>query len=347
MRKFLGLLGASVLMLAAAACGKPPTASASSADLVFDSVEEMVAAAEKEGTVLVYTDFLPTDTEALKKAFKHRYPKVDLQIQRIGGTDLIARYEGELEAGAPSADVVISGQPDYYSGAVDRGMIVPLRDTGVLGFVPDFPKKYIYDELDTALIQAIQSGLVYNTQHVPAGKVPSTWEDLLDPFWKGKVLSYSSSGLDNINQLLTLNSLAEKYGTGFLDNLAGQLGPAQGGLQPIHSAVGAGEAWLAMQSLPFVVNAMKAEGAPVEFVPMAHAYWPTHGFGVSAKAPHPASARLLSYFLLTPEGSESVNTGEGSYGPYDDIPDTFAEPTLKRMREVKERRDQLLGPFKN
>ncbi|MER5182535.1 extracellular solute-binding protein [Streptomyces sp. NPDC002896] len=347
MRKFLAPLGASALMLVAVACGKPPTASASDADVVFGSVEEMAAAAEKEGTVLVYTDFLPTDAEALKKAFKRAYPKINLQVQRIGGTDLIARYEGEMEAGAPSADVVISGQPDYYAGAVDRGMIVPLRDTGVLGFVPNFPKKYIYDELDTALIQAIQPGLVYNTEHVPGGKVPKTWEDLLDPFWKGKVVTYSSSGTDNTNQLMALNLLVKKYGSGFLDKLAGQLGPDQGGIQPMHSAVGAGEAWVAMRSLPFMVEAMKAEGAPVEFVPMADAYWPTHGFGMSAKAAHPAGARLLSYFLLTPEGSESVNTPVGSYGPYDDIPDTYVPPTPKDMRDVKERSDELLKPFKN
>jgi iron(III) transport system substrate-binding protein len=347
MRKFLALLGATALMLVAVACGKPPTAGASVADLVFGSVKEMTVAAEKEGTVLVYTDFLPADTEALKKAFKREYPKINLKIQRIGGTDLIARYEGELEAGAHSADVVISAQPDYYADASDRGMIVPLRDTGVLDLMPDFPKKYIYDELDTALIQAIQPGIVYNTEHVPAAKAPKTWEDLLDPFWKGKVVTYSSSGTDNTNQLMALSLLVKKYGSGFLDKLAGQLGPDRGGIQPMHSAVGAGEAWVAMRSLPFMVAAMKAEGAPVEFVPMADAYWPTHGFGVSAKAAHPAAARLLSYFLLTPEGSESVNTSVGSYGPYDDIPDTYIPPTLKDMRDVKERREELLKPFKN
>ncbi|MFF4835198.1 extracellular solute-binding protein [Streptomyces sp. NPDC001315] len=347
MRKFLALLGATVLMLVAAACGKPPTASASGADLVFSSVKEMTAAAEEEGTVLVYTDFLPTDIKALEKAFKRAYPKIDLRIQRIGGTDLIARYESEVEAGAPSADVVISAQPDYYADAARRGVIVPLRDTGVLDFVPDYPKKYIYDDLGTALIQTIQSGLVYNTRHVPAGKVPKSWEDLLDPFWKGKILSYSSAGLDDINQLLTLNLLAEKYGTGYLGKLAAQRGPSQGGLEPMHSAVAAGEGWLAIQSLPFVVESMKAEGAPVEFVSMPDAFWPTHGFGVSAKASHPAAARLLSYFLLTPKGSESVNTGVGSYGPYDHIPDTFVPPTLKQMQQAKERHDELIGPFKN
>lgn len=344
MRKLRVLLGAGASLILLAACGSAPAAENREVE-DYGSLDELVAAAEEEGSVLVYADLFENDTIALEEAFEKEYPGIDLQIQRLGGTDAITRFEEETEAGAPTADVITVAQADYYPEAIDRGTIVSLRDTGVLEFVPNYPEEYILDDFGTALTQAIEAGFAYNTAKVPADKVPTTWEDLLDPFWKGKVLTLDFDGT-NVNQLVTYARVADEYGTDFIADLADQLGAPQGDLVPMHEAIAAGEGgYLTLMSLGFLVEGMKAQGAPVDFAPVPPSYWPIHGFGVSAQAQHPAAARLLAQFMLTPEGGDALNTGPGSFSAYDDMPDSFAPPTLQEIKDAKARKDELVDAF--
>lgn len=345
MRKFRAVVGIAVAALMLAACGnKPPSTTAS--DTKYDSVDSLVAAAKDEGSVVLYTDMLPTDIASLSAAWKKAYPSIALKIQAISGTDLITRFESEASAGNPSADVISSAQVDYYRTAADKGLIVPLQKTGVLPLVPDYPKKYVYNDLDTALIQAVPSGFIYNTKLVPPDKVPSSWTDLLDPFWKGHISAASADGMNNTNYLLTYSELKQQYGAEFLPKLANQLGPSAD-FQPMQAAVGAGQSYLGIQSLKFVVDGMKAKGAPVGFVALNPTYWPIHGFGVSAKAPHPAAARLLAEFLLTKDGSHSVSGSDGEYGPYDQLPASYKAPTYSEITGLAKQADELIGPFRS
>lgn len=346
MRKFRALAAIVTAAMLLAACGNRPTSSTAAASATYTSLDSLVAAAKKEGSVVLYTDMLPTDEQSLTAAWKKAYPQITLKIQSISGTDLITRFESEVSAGTPSADVIASGQIDYYRTAAGKGLIVPLEKTGVLKLVPDYPKQYVYDDLDTALIQAVPSGFIYNTKKVPANKVPKTWEDLLDPFWKGHITAADADGMNNANYLLTYSKLVDQYGTSFLPKLAAQLGPSAA-FQPMQAQVAAGQSYLGLQSLQFIVDGMKAKGAPVGFALVDPTYWPIHGFGVTTKASHPAAARLLAEFLLTKDGSHSVSGGVGEYGPYDQIPATFKPPTYDEITGLSSKADQLLGPFRS
>lgn len=345
MRKFRAVLGIAVAALMLAACGnKPPSLTASEA--TYDSVDSLVAAAKKEGSVVLYTDMLPTDIASLSAQWKKTYPSIALKVQAISGTDLITRFESEASSGNAAADVISSAQVDYYRTAAGKGLIVPLQKTGVLPLVPDYPKKYVYDDLDTALVQAVPSGFIYNTKLVSPDKVPHAWTDLLDPFWKGHISAANADGMNNTNYLLTYSELTQRYGADFLTKLAGQLGPSAD-FQPMQAAVGAGQSYLGIQSLKFVVDGMKAKGAPVGFVALNPTYWPIHGFGVTARAPHPAAARLLAEFLLTKDGSHSVSGSDGEYGPYDQLPASYKAPTYSEIKGLAKRADELIGPFRN
>lgn len=340
MRKLCALISVAAVLVLPAACGKPPGSSAKAVD--SGTLGGLVAAAKKEGGVLLYTDMLPADTKRLQAAWGKTYPGINLQIQTISGPDLLTRFESENESGAPSADVVASAQPDYYANASKRGLIIPLKETGVLKLVPNYPKKYVFDDLNTALIQAVPSGFIYNTKEIPADKAPRDWPDLLNPIWRGKVLSKK---LTDINALVMLARLREAYGEKFLGQLRAQFGPTQGGFQPMQAAVGSGDAAAAIQSLEFIVSAMQKQGVPVKFVPVSHVPWAVHGFGVSAKATHPAAARLLAQFLLTPEGSKSVSSSVGEYGPYDEIPKQFVPVTLAEIEQVRKDTKEIRAAF--
>lgn len=341
--RVVACLVAVALLLAA--CGNKPVATASESTQQYASLDALVAAAQKEGSVVLYADFLPADVQALSAAWAKKYPTITLKIQSISGTDLPTRFESEVHAGTPSADVIATSLASYYRTAAGKGLIVPLEKTGVLKMVPNYPKKYIWDDLDTALIQAVPTGFIYNTKLVPPDKVPTGWNDLLDPFWKGHITAAPANTTTDTNSLLAYKKVEEKYGPDLLPKLSGQLGPSMA-FQPMQAAVAAGQSYLGIQSVPFVVDALKAKGAPVGFIELPWQYWALHGFGVSAHAPHPAAARLLAEFLLTPEGSHSVSSGDGSYGPYDKLPSAFPVPTYSQMQSIGAEADHLLAPFK-
>lgn len=344
MRKRQALVALALVSLLLAACGNKPVTSASAAH--YNSLDQLVSAAEKEGSVVLYADFFPDDDKALAAAWAKKYPKITLKIQSVDGTKLQTRFESEVHVGAPSADVITTSLLNYYRTAAGDGLIVPLEKTGVLKFVPDYPKKYIWDDLDTALIQGVPTGMVYNTRKVPSDQVPKDWNDLLDPFWKGHITTRSAEDSNNTSSLLAYERAARRYGADFLPKLAAQLGPPLAA-QPMLASVAAGQTYLGLQTVQFAVDEMKAQGAPIRFIETPWQAWAIHGFGVSAHAEHPAAARLLAEFLLTKEGSESVSSGDGAYGPYDTLPAAFAVPSYRQMQTIGKRADQLLGPFRD
>src|SRR6187402_985 len=81
--------------------------------------KDLIAAAEKEGSLTYYTaNFAEVEQEVIK-AFNKRFPKVKVSMVRAPGGQLITRIKTEAAAGKLAADVVNHS---------DRGLILALQD---------------------------------------------------------------------------------------------------------------------------------------------------------------------------------------------------------------------------
>jgi iron(III) transport system substrate-binding protein len=68
--------------------------------------KELIAAAEKEGSLTYYTaNFTEVEQEVVKE-FNKRFPKIKVSIVRAPGGQLIQRIKTEAAAGKLAADVV-------------------------------------------------------------------------------------------------------------------------------------------------------------------------------------------------------------------------------------------------
>jgi ABC-type Fe3+ transport system substrate-binding protein len=151
-------------------------------------------------------------------------------------------------------------------------------------------------------------GFVWNTNAVPESEGPKTFDDLLDPKWKGKLSTNNTSqavqffgamvllkGEDFVRKLAQQDHRVQSLAANAVTQLveSGELvatWPASIGRVAIGRAKGAPEAW-----------------APFEQSPTALGY-----VAVSANAAHPYSTMLLVDFLLSKEGQDVMaTTGEG------------------------------------
>src|SRR6266403_2247289 len=139
--------------------------------------QELIEAAEKEGSLTYYTaNFAETEQEVIKE-FNKRFPKIKVAMVRARGGQLITRIKTEAAAGKLGADVVNHS---------DRGLMLELADL-FQDYAPPNAADYRPDALvSPKLWPGVTLGwsIAYNTQLVT--NAPKSWKDLLNPEYKGK-----------------------------------------------------------------------------------------------------------------------------------------------------------------
>jgi ABC-type Fe3+ transport system substrate-binding protein len=151
----------------------------------FASHDEIVALAKQEGKLGAIISLDPETFGPLTKAFKSKYPFIDLKLDEVTGTEATQRYLLEVQSGTSQADVSYVAE-DFYKGFIPHGKkfdVLGMAEQGVLAI----PTKMI-DPLSRRAISAstIFAVVAFNKCLVDSSKVPDHWEDFLKPELKGK-----------------------------------------------------------------------------------------------------------------------------------------------------------------
>ena len=72
---------------------------------------DLVAAANEEGTVTLYSSQGLDQLNALGDAFEEQYPEIDVEVVRGVDGDIIPRLETEMSTGTSGADLVVMAAP--------------------------------------------------------------------------------------------------------------------------------------------------------------------------------------------------------------------------------------------
>lgn len=139
--------------------------------------KDLIAAAEKEGSLTFYTaNFAEVEQEAIKE-FNKVFPKIKVSMVRAPGGQILTRIKTEAAAGKLAADVV-----DHS----DRGLMVEIAD-----LFQDYTPPNAADYRPDALVSpkfwpsvTLGWAIAYNTQLVK--NAPKTWADLTKPEYKNK-----------------------------------------------------------------------------------------------------------------------------------------------------------------
>lgn len=264
------------------------------------SASELVEKAKQEGEVVWYTTLSVPESRKLADMFEQRYPSLQVKIVRSGGGALVNRVLSEFGARAHVADVIL--------GADSRGAVPVFKRKGVIAGYKFPNRKFVADELKdkdgfwTSLYQ-LTIVLAYNKGLVSPSDVPKTYEDLLDPKWRGRKILNDSEQYLWFGTLL--NHWGKEKGLDYFRKLAEQDQVFQRGARGRLQLVIAGEFPLTITYASHVQGYLD-QGAPVEWVPLEPVVVSPISILLAKEAPHPSAARLFVDFLFSKEVHEQL-----------------------------------------
>ncbi len=309
-------------------------------------------AAKKEGKVVWYTSLALTSAEKVAKLFEAAYPGVKVEVHRTGSQRVLQRVMQEVQANIKNADVIHTSDAGHFVLLKEKKLLMKYTPAGVDPFPASFKDK---DGFHYGL-RATVNVIAYNTKAVSAAEAPKTWKDLLDPRWKGKLVT-AHPGYSGVIATHVL-ALVHLHGWDYFKQLASQrLMLVQSAVDPA-GVVASGERVVAVNGGDYNFYQVKKKGNPVEMV------YPKEGVplvispsAITAFAPHPNAARLFTDFTFSREIQQVMADSEGLYTGHPDVKYPADKPKLselkllsvdpeeleKRSEEIKKRFVELFG----
>jgi len=146
---------------------------------------DLVEAAKKEGKVILYSSMDLPVGERLGKAFEAQYPGIAVQIERSGSERLFQRVDQEFASNIRAVDVINTSDASHIITWKKNGWLAPFVTEDIAQhFLPQFRDP---DGM-SATSRIYLSSIAYNTKLVKPEEAPTSWADLLDPKWAGKMV---------------------------------------------------------------------------------------------------------------------------------------------------------------
>lgn len=258
-----------------------------------DRHQKLVAAARKEGTFTFYTTIAEKDIPLLVGPFEQKYG-VKVRVWRAGTDKVLQRTLAEAAAKRHEVDAIHIGAPELE--AMQREKILqpvwsPHFASLVKGAVP------AHREWAATLLSVwVQA---YNTNLLKKEDLPKTYQDLLDPKWKGK-LGIEAKVQEWYSTVVT--DMGEENGIKLFKDIVDRNGiSARKGHSLLNNMVIAGEVPLALTVYNYMPQSAKEKGAPIDWFVLEPAVARANGIGIARHAQHPNAAALFYDYMLSPE----------------------------------------------
>jgi ABC-type Fe3+ transport system substrate-binding protein len=263
-----------------------------------DVSPELIAKAKQEGQVTYYTDLIidqivrpVTAAFEAKYGIKVSYTRGDSQVNSI-------KLLNEYRAGRVMADVV--GLTSGMEVLIDAGVVRQFTAANA----EELPSQYRDPDRYWVSSNLFILTPGFNTTLVPAAQRPKTYDDLLAPYWKDKMvwkpndLSGAPGFIGNV-----LTSMGEERGMAYLRKLSGQgIKQVNASARAILDQVIAGEYPMALQIFNHHAAISAQKGAPVDWARLSPATVTPDLLGLTKNAPHPNAGLLFVEFMTSREG---------------------------------------------
>ncbi|HEX9786654.1 MAG TPA: extracellular solute-binding protein [Candidatus Binatia bacterium] len=263
------------------------------------SQDALIEAAKREGEMVYYASMNLSEANAIIGAFEKRYPFIKVRLQRTGSEKLLTRVLTEFRAKKTFADIIQT---------VEFSMHVFNRSGVLARYLPRsnavYPKEFKEEGFWTTVYYNAYV-TAHNTRLVPASQLPKTYDDLLDPQWKGKLMMEGTKA-DWFAGMLQI--LGQERGLQYMRALARQQPSLREGHELLAQLVVAGEGAFDINIPAASVERMKERGAPIDWTALGPVPAIMVGAGLAAQAPHPNAAKLFLEFALSRDGQKLMRT---------------------------------------
>jgi iron(III) transport system substrate-binding protein len=310
------------------------------------------AAAAKDGALRIDATTDQGGFEDLLDSFKHSYPSIGLEYRRPSSKDLYTDFVGQMSAGKPVADILISSAMDLQFKLVNDGYAQPYVSTQK-EFLPNWAvwKDQAYAVTAEPIIFA------YNRTLMPREDVPGSHDELADLLrrkpdaYRGRIATYDPER-SGTGYLYYTQDLLLSRDTLDLTEAVGRSHPklyVSGG--EVNELVSKGDILLAYNMVSSYVFERQSRDANIGIVfPSDYTLVMSRIAFVPKAARHPAAGKLFLDFMLSKTGQSLLSqrfmqpirigmptTGEAPPSPEVLRPIHFGPSLLANLDEFRRR----------
>lgn len=319
MSRLLPLL--TVLAFVLAACSQPSSSPSASqgqpaASSAGQSLEQrLYEGAKKEGKFVWWYTSPAEEFQKFVTAFTTAYPGIQFEYTDANVGVHQERFMLELQAKKVSVDSLsVQDFLTIRSAGAAADLTELIEDTR---FSPSLATQ---DKIGVYLTHTVD-GIAYNKNVVPEADAPKTWDDLLDPKYKGKIAIE-----DRTTAFIRFTDVPEYQGSrpglwsedkvvDYLGKLKQQSPRFMNSNTTMAASLAAGEigiiAGVHMQSF----RRLQDRGAPVEWARIDTNIVDSSTHFIPKDAPHPNAARLFIWWSLSKDGQKAWDDIRGQGDP--------------------------------
>jgi len=299
----------------------------SGASSAQETTPAMLAAAAKEGKVVWYTAVDVKVAELLAKAFRAEYPNIAIEVERSGSERVFQRISQEFQAGIKNVDLVNSSDASHFVLWKQQKLLA----AHVPPDVQRFPAQFKDPDGYFATWRASLSVMGYNTKLVDAKDAPTSYQDLLDPKWKGKLVkahpNYSGTSLTGTY------ALSKVLGWDYFEKLS------KNGVQQLQSTtappktIASGERMVMVDGNEYNMFIEIDAKSPVKIIYAKEGTpFVSSPTAIFADAPHPNAARVLQNFLYTAKMQQLAVDQGGTRSAHPDVKEPAGRTPLAEIK---------------
>lgn len=254
--------------------------------------EKLVAAAGKEGSLTLYTAFRPQDLPIITGPFESKYG-IKVKAWRSGSNNVTQRVLREATGKRHEVDVIMMPASDMVALYREK-ILQPVISPYFKDLIPSALSTHHY--WSTVFMNVMVQS--YNTNLIKKEDLPKTYQDLLDPKWKGN-LGIEAKAEEWFTKVVL--SMGEEKGIKLFRDIVARNGMSTRlGVSLLHNLVVAGEVPLALTVYIDLPEKDKRAGKPVDWFAMEPVVAQGFNMGLAQRAPHPNAALLFYDYMLSP-----------------------------------------------
>jgi ABC-type Fe3+ transport system substrate-binding protein len=281
---------------------------------------KLIAAAQKEGRLVYYTDLIIEQVvRPLVGAFEKKY-NIKVTFTRGDSQVNSVKVLNEYKAGRVQSDVF--GLTSGFHVLVDAGAVRQFSTANGDELPAHYrdPNRYWV----ATHVYVMTPGI--NTSLVPAAQRPKSYDDLLLPHWRDRLVwkpNDMSGATGFVGNILT--SMGEQRGMDYLRKLAAQkIRMVNASARAILDQVIGGEYPMSLQIFNHHAAISAKKGAPVDWVRLNPSTVNPSLVALTKNSPNPNAGQLFIEFLTSPEGQRIFQKAD--YLPArPDVPPTIPE----------------------
>ena len=240
--------------------------------------------------VVVYTAFADA-VNALAPVFKER-TGIEVQVVAAGSGELVRRIQAE--SARPLGDIVVSIGGEAIDGAPQ--LFARHQPQGADRFLPGIAVSPNWVPFSVTL----PTVLAVNTRLVPEAEIPSTWRELADPKWRGRIAyagaDRSGSALQQLLQIL--HNFGEEQGWPLFERMVENF-VITGSSGAVPRGVAQGEYAIGL-TLEDSAQRFVEGGSPMRVVyPREGVTFAADAMALVANGPNPEGGRALIDFIVS------------------------------------------------